>query len=234
MGGVVAVAAAIALVSSADDADVGKDKDDDAPSLAVYLHKGEVTTQDLKRELPPCTEREQPTNFEVYSAGPQVSGLPVTETLRTCENDQPHAGELPANYVSYIYGDCPYRKAGEGGCPPPLAIQTWPACQRSLATYTFNGKPFPHQDVTDDLSLEGGARVVYFDVFGEPRLEVYTKDATIVVYARSSALAIKAIENLRAHDPGTPPARFDNELEGEPEDLAPPLPGATKGQLRCD
>jgi hypothetical protein len=185
-----------------------------------------------QEKLLPCTAKDERANFDVYAPGPEVAGLPLTETLRVCENEGPPKGELPANSVAYIYGDCPYRKLD--GCSPPLTVETMPACQRTAADYTFNGRPYPHRDVTDDLDLEGGAKVFYFDVYGQKRLEVYTREATVVVFAHSSALAIKAIKNLHLQDSEAPPAQSGKELEGGGESLPPPTPAAMKGTLECD
>lgn len=177
-------------------------------------------------ETLPCTGPEEPANFEVFSAGSEVAGLPLTGTSRRCDTGVPAHG-WPNNYVNYSYGSCEIPENATG-CALPLTIQTWPACQRSKAEYTFEGKPLPYRK----LPNHGGAEVVEFDFDG--RVEVYTKSATIVIFARDQDLAKKAIGLLRPQDKGKPPATDADALRGTPpEGLAPPSDGSMEGVLPC-
>jgi hypothetical protein len=180
-----------------------------------------------RHEALPCTRPRDPINFEIFSAGPAVAGVPLTATVRRCDAGAP-SDEAPANYVAYVYGKC---KIAEGatGCEPPLQIHTWPACQRSLADYSFEGKPLPHRELSSN-----GARVVEIDFLLDNRIEVYTKSATIVIFASDSALARKAVGLLRPQEEGKPPVTQAAGLREEPPArLEPPTEGAMKGDLPC-
>lgn len=179
-------------------------------------------------EALPCTGPKDPTNFEVYSAGPAVGSLPLTGFKRRCGGTTP-VDEPPANLTNYIYGDC---EPAEGGssCVPPLEIQTWPACQRTLADYSFEGKPIPHRD----LPKIGEAKVVVIEFMFEPRIEVYTATSTIVIFTENADLAEEALAGLRPQDVGEPPATQADELAVKPErQLAAPNKKALEGELKC-
>lgn len=179
-------------------------------------------------EALPCTGPRQPINFEVFSAGPTVDGLPLTGTARRCDPGA-LADESPANYVSYIYGHCEIEE-GNTGCAPPLEIQTWPACQRSLGDYTFEGKPMPYRRLP---SIEGAQVVEIEFPFGR-RFEVYTGSSTIVIFAADPAVVQAALEALSSQEEGNPPETKPAELAQEqPGGLAPPVAGATEGDLKC-
>lgn len=183
----------------------------------------------LKHEALPCTGPKDPINFEIFAAGPAVAGLPLDTTVRRCDATAP-ADEKPANYLTYVYGDCQTPPRDESGCAPPLEIQTWPACQRNKAGYSFDGKPLPARE----LPRRGGAAVVEFNPGGESRLEVYTKSSTIVIFAERPELAQKAVELLDPQETGKPPATEAADLRGTPpKGLAPPTDGATEGRLQC-
>jgi hypothetical protein len=181
-----------------------------------------------RHEALPCTGSKDPINFEIFSAGSSVAGLPLTDFTRRC-GEATFADESPANFVNYFYGDCKI-PSGATGCAPPLQIQTWPACQRTLGNYTFEGKPIPHRE----LPSVGSARVVEILFEFGPRIEVYTGSSTIVLFAESRALAKRALGKLQSQEIGKPPATTADELEGQPsEGLAPPIDGATEGELSC-
>jgi hypothetical protein len=174
----------------------------------------------------PCTGPKEPVNFEVFSAGPAPAGLPLTGTLRRCDVGVPAWG-WPNNYVNYTYGTCEIPRNATG-CSPPLAIQTWPACQRSLVDYTFEGKPLSYRK----MPKYGGAEVVEFDFDG--RIEVYTRSVTVVIFANDSALARQAVGMLKPQDKGKPPATNADALRGTlSEGLAPPSNGSMEGDLPC-
>jgi hypothetical protein len=193
--------------------------------------EGWVTTRErVKRhEALPCTGAKDPINFEIFSAGPSIAGEPMTDFQRRCGGTTP-ADEPPANFTSYIYGDCEITES-DSGCTPPLEIQTWPACERSLPEYSFGGKPIPHTR----LPSRNGAEVQEIVLpFGPPRIEVYTKSSTVVIFANDPALAKEALGQLRSQEEDKPPATQANELDGEPEGgLASPADEATEGELQC-
>jgi hypothetical protein len=177
-------------------------------------------------EALPCTSPAQPTNFEIFSAGPSVAGLPLEGVERRCGGFTP-ADEPPANFVNYIYGSCEIEE-GADGCAPPLEIQTWPACERALADYSYEGKPLAYRQ----LPSESGAVAV--EILWDGRIEVYTKASTVVIFSEDRSLAETALTLLQAQEEGQPPATSAGEFEGEPEKgLAPPVAGATEGGLSC-
>src|SRR5215218_1771870 len=68
--------------------------------------------------------------FPLYSAGDTFEGMALRAISR--RDDAPAPAEtVRADYVGFIYGDCV--AIDESGCAPPLEIQVWPACERSLA-----------------------------------------------------------------------------------------------------
>ena len=177
-------------------------------------------------EALPCTGSREPVNFETFSLGPSVAKLPLTYTERRCDGGLVVAR---ANYVSYIYGSCEIQK-GETGCQPPLEIQSWPACQRFFAKYSFEGEPPAHRR----LPKRGGAEVVEFDFALDNRIEVYTKATTIVIFAIDQDLARKAVDMLRPREKGKPPALDADALAEKPvEGLPPPSDGSMEGALSC-
>jgi hypothetical protein len=157
-----------------------------------------------------------------------VAGVPLSSFQRRCGGSAP-ADEPPANFTNYIYGHCEIAE-GATGCEPPLEIQTWPACQRALGDYSFEGKPLPYRR----LPSRGGAEVIEINFMLDNRIEVYTKSSTIVIFAEDPALARKALALLRSQEIGKPPATQADELEGEPEEgLGPPSDKAMQGELPC-
>lgn len=189
-----------------------------------------VSTHELvqRHEALPCTGPKDPINFEIFSAGPEVGGLPLTAIVRRCDAAAP-ADEAPANRFTYIYGHCETPE-GETGCAPPLEVQTWPACQRNRAGYSFEGRPLPYKE----LPKRGGAEVVEFDFALERRIEVYARSSTIVIFADSPELAQKAVELLVPQKEGEQPDTNRADLRGTPpERLGPPSDGAMEGKLPC-
>jgi hypothetical protein len=181
-----------------------------------------------RQEALPCTGPKESTNFEIFSAGPSVAGVPLTDFKRRCGGTTP-AEEPPANFTNYFYGHCKI-EGGDTGCQPPLQIQTWPACQRSLGDYSFEGKPIPYRE----LPPIGDAQVVEIEFMFEPRIEVYTGSSTIVIFAENPDLANEALSQLRSREIGKPPATRAEELDGEPdENLTAPSDGAMEGELQC-
>ena len=189
-----------------------------------------VPTSELvqRGEALPCTGPRDPINFEIFSAGSEVAGLPMTATVRRCDTASP-AEEAPANRITYMYGECEISPTATG-CAPPLEVQSWPACQRNLAGYTFEGKPMTYRE----LPRRGAAKVVEIDFALESRVEVYTSSTTIVIFADSPDLARKAVGLLIPQKKGQPPVTNRAGLRGvAPEALAAPSDGAMKGKLQC-
>jgi len=186
-------------------------------------------------ETLPCTAADEPVNFLTFGVGGSLDGLALTEVLRRC--DHPYPGEpVAANYVSYIYGGCdPTDPAQDGrdSCQPPLEIQTWPACQRSLADYSgavLKGfEPLPDR--------RGATRVMS----GDGRVEIYTGDVTGVVFLPDPEVLMKAADGigfqpyLESRDWIRPHANEERpeELRAETSLVSPARGGSLKGEIRC-
>lgn len=153
--------------------------------------------------------------FPLYWLGESFEGLPLTATTR--RNDPPDTAQrVHANYVSFIYGDC--AAADESGCAPPLEVQVWPACERSLADYALTpaGEPVPHL-----ATVVRGVPAAYFE--NGLRLELYTGTVTVVVFGLDPGRLARAAAALRAA----------NALASTRPVLPPPAVGATTGTLGC-
>ena len=66
--------------------------------LELVAHKQRVQ----RNEALPCTAVEEPTNFEVFSAGAGVGDVSLEEVERRCGGPAP-ADEPPPNYTNYVY-----------------------------------------------------------------------------------------------------------------------------------
>ena len=214
------------LATASDSASGGsKTPPTDSPALTASVS---IRQWVLKHEALPCTHTDEPINFEIFSAGPSVAGVPLTNFTRRCGGTT-SADEPPPNFTNYLYGSCEVVE-GAPGCALPLQIQTWPACQRALGDYSFEGKPIPYQE----LPKINGAEVVEINFMLDHRIEIYTGSSTIVIFAENRDLARKALSQLRSQKIGKPPATEPKELKGQPDgDLAAPSDGATEGALQC-
>jgi hypothetical protein len=226
-GALVLVAAVVAIVAGG----IGGGEQGTALSAPrVAGQAPEVSWQERidKQEALPCTGDKKPANFEVFSAGPSVSGVPLTEVKRRCGGRAPK-DEPPANLTNYIYGTC--RIAADAtGCEPPLQVQTWPACERSLADYSFEGRPIPYRK----LPNVGGAVAVEINFMLDHRIEVYSGSSTVVIFAVDRDLARSALSQLRPQKMGTPPhGPADDLRRADARPLPPPTNGAMQGELQC-
>lgn len=192
--------------------------------LELVAHKQRVQ----RNEALPCTAVEEPTNFEVFSAGAGVGDVSLEEVERRCGGPAP-ADEPPPNYTNYVYGDCEIPE-GATGCQPPLQVQTWPLCERALGDYTFEGRPLPRRE----LPSIGGARVFEIEFGPDRRIEVYTRTSTIVIFAFDYELAVEALDSLSSQPLGKPMGTTAEELEsGATNELGAPPANAIKGELPC-
>jgi hypothetical protein len=182
------------------------------------------------RDRLPCTSGAEPANFTVYSLGPSLGELPLTAVLRTCA--RPYPGEwVRSNSVSFIYGSCtvePDPETGyvDGGCAPPVEIQTWPACERTLADL---GQEGPEPGERSDLTELRGVPAARDD----GRIELYTGDATIVIHANGPALSKRAVSALQAEPADVPPFDAATTITTAGDDLPPPARGTLRGELSC-
>ena len=94
-------------------------------------------------EPPATTHASCPALPGRMDAGPSFAGLDRVRS-RMCEPPAsgpafPPGGGGSNAYIS-AYGTCT-PPAGDGGCAPPLQIQTWDACRRNLGAYDRQGRP---------------------------------------------------------------------------------------------
>lgn len=199
------------------------DRDDERPDW-VSNHE-----RVLRHEALPCTGPGEPVNFEVYSAGPAVAGVPMTAAVRRCDAGA-LADESTTNYLAYVYGECQSRSPGDAGCLPPLQIRSYPACQRSYSEYSFEGKPLPYTE----LPPVDGAKVLEIDFLVDHRIEVYSGTSTIVLSAADWSLAEEALEQLRSQPAGSPPAASATSLaRGSQGSLEPAANDPLEGDPPC-
>ncbi|MEX1357517.1 MAG: hypothetical protein WD981_02730 [Gaiellaceae bacterium] len=152
------------------------------------------------------------SEFDVFSAGESVGGIPLVAVLRRHDTQNPSA--FPANYVSFIYGECEVES--DTGCAPPAEVQTWPACVRHRALYDTPWAPTPEH------ATVRGAPAAFFE--GGRRLEIYTGASTVVLFARTRADVLLVAASLRGVNLGVDPS----------DPLPQPEAGALAGQLRCE
>jgi len=107
-------------------------------------------------------------------------------------------------------------------------VQTWPACERSLADYELApGEPYPHEKLGQ---LDGVPAYLFDD---GTRLELYTGDATIVVFASDPQLIDEAVTQLQREPGSQPPGEPAADPGSATAPLPDPVPGAMAGDLSC-
>lgn len=152
-----------------------------------------------------CTSINEAANFKTFSLGESFQGNKLEAIMRYCMAP-PRGGTVKPNYVSYIYGTCETlaeRTGGkqEGGCQPPIQIQSWAACERTLSDYQLDADtPYPHSRPQE---IGHGAMLVEFD--GGVRQEIYAGDSTIVIQAVTPEMATKAVDSLVEGNTGVSP-----------------------------
>jgi hypothetical protein len=137
-------------------------------------------------------EAQEFDEFPLVYAGEWVDGLPLVAIVRR---------EDTANYVSFVYGDC-RPLTPDGGCAPPAEVQVWPASRRDPSSYdAVRGRSPP------ELTRIRGSPAAFFDA--GTRLEIYTAEVTIVVFARTPARLARIADALRCVAADAPVARSD-------------------------
>jgi hypothetical protein len=147
--------------------------------------------------------------YPLYYAGEEVAGNKL-ETIGGEDGWERNADQRSVGFT-FFYGNCdpPEGLFAEGGCAPPVQIQTYSICDRNLGMY--RGK----QDVLDirgaKASTNGGG------------LEIFTGRTTVVIFALDDPdLMRPTIRQLRWVGQDAPPSR-----------LPPPVPGGVWGKLPC-
>ena len=185
-------------------------------AIAIPLAAAAMGGQEQARSakgLKPCPpEGSNDVNFSAFYLGDSFSGHALTKTLRVCNKPYPGEG-VRGNYISYIYGDCV--PGSDSGCAPPVEVQSAPACERKPSRRTRR-RARRHK-------VRGVPAV---QLRGESRIELFTGDATILIFGRTPAEVRRAARALKSI-PGSPvsvPAHVR---------LPKPLRGALTGKLRC-
>lgn len=159
--------------------------------------------------------------FPVYSLGLRFEGHERRVVIRRRDvAPLPGEGGFIADYVSFVYGSCEVRS--DVGCTPPLEVQVWPACRRTLSTYRatpFSDELIPHTRV----DRRGVPAALIPEGQGINRLELYSGRVTIVIFGTDVSQLDRAAAALRG----------ENNANRAGEALPPPLAGAIEGQLKC-
>ncbi|MHB8531220.1 MAG: hypothetical protein ACYDC2_00730 [Solirubrobacteraceae bacterium] len=159
----------------------------------------------------PCLTRRNLPTFTAFDLGTSFAGLPRTSMYRSCYVP-PHGnlvgpGPRSVAWISdAIYGSCT-PGGPEGGCGPPIDIQSWPECDRDYAPYG------PASDLTPRTSyrLSGSHRLpaVSLEHGLSNRIELYEGRTTVVIFTdgpegprlasqAAHALARQMVPRLRA------------------------------------
>jgi hypothetical protein len=116
-----------------------------------------------------------------YYPGNSAEGNPLNVILRGYNRS-------PIHDIDFIYGDC--TATAETGCAPPIEVQVWPACARSLSMY--DGSPGA---LTAERTTIRGAPAAFLE--NGQRLEIQTGIVTIVIFARDRDEALSVANALR-------------------------------------
>jgi hypothetical protein len=154
--------------------------------------KGVEAIDSASAEIPPQAAG-------AYYVGPSFEDLPLTDVL------VPPGGA--GDSTSFIYGDC--EPPDEGGCAPPLEIQTWSICDR-----------LPSGSARSDLVSFRGAKALFDPA--EEQAEIYAGRKTIVIFATQRELRRHAAKRVQ-------PAGE----QADSADLPSPPLAAIRGRLHC-
>ena len=162
-----------------------------------------------------CRASGQAAPFMHYWLGSSFEDLRLIGRTYSCS--RPDFQELPlvirTNMASFLYGECD--TAGDAGCDSSLEVQTWPACDRNFSSYDF-GSLFRRPTLERRLGVPSA-------VFGDDRIELYTGDVTVIIFASSVAQGERAVRSLRATSGAENPGAR----------LLAPVAGSLDGLLDC-
>ena len=177
--------------------------------------------------IPPAkpAPSECPSIAGAVDLGPEFDGLARRE-WRGCEDERfvptEAAPSATSNMDVAAYGVCE-STASEGGCAPPIQVQTFNACDRNLSLYSkYPGPEGPRE--YKKLTVRN-APAALFDDGAAAMLEIYTGPITIVVFAESDERALDAANRLRGHE--------GDESVAPGQRLPAPAAGALNGTLAC-
>ena len=152
--------------------------------------------------------------YHLYYSGTEVAGLPLEAVVQGRATNR-HAREQGRRriYWTFIYGDCT-PPPSEGGCAPPLEVQVWSACVRSVSPievrkhhlYEFRGAKATGGDGRYEVSP----------------MEIFTGHTTIIVFGDERSLIKTAARELREV----------HRTQAAPR-LSPPARGSLQQKLPC-
>jgi hypothetical protein len=200
-----------------------------------------------------------------FNAGPAIEGLRLDHVRRVCSEPEPVISETAgggvdpdslhrSNFTSFVYGTCTPR--GDSGCPYPLEIQVWPACERNPSTYGSAGPTAdlgPGEHAGAEVIAQTTVRQAPVTLYGDSgpsasaaddvpeRAETIVGDSTVVVFtdgaaggAAERARMLRAIAMLRpAGDSNAPTAGAAPSAAVMSAALPAPAAGALRGALEC-
>lgn len=232
-----ALAAWVVASASTPQEVVGAYESSEASVKPEYQGARSPASKETDHDRLACTVEDEVPNFDTYTLGAEILEHRLTATIRRCDAPAPPPalrGIVPddaarANFVSYIYGDCTPSTnfADESSCAPPVEVQVWPACERSLADYSghspISGKSIGQIRGVPAWSFEGGNRV-----------ELYAGSATIVVFANSPAEVLGAVDELQRQPSQRPLGAASENAQQQDAQLPEPAAGALNGSLSCE
>ncbi len=179
-----------------------------------------ATPRPAMQPLRDCPRRDKRPDFPVFDLGRRFQGIPRLSITRECQRLSSLGGIDPTarahrvNNVSVIYGRCRGR-GRRRECNDPVSVQTWPACERTLPSYRESpgGPVLAHRKLT----VRGAPAAMFSD-----RLELYTGDSTVVVFASTPEPALRAALAVQRGSP-LPSSTA----------LPPSRPGVLSGRIRC-
>jgi hypothetical protein len=154
---------------------------------------------------PSLSEVEKFDAYRVYYAGDEIGGLPLEEI-----DGKGWGGAKRSTLWTFVYGACdpPSGLFAEGGCQPPLQIQSWSICRRWPGNYAGGFGTFDFRGTKASWRRGRG-------------FEVYAGRTTVVIFG-SRGSVLKAARQLR-----------DVRQASRPSLLPPPVPGSLQGKLTC-
>jgi hypothetical protein len=200
------------------------------PLLAVALAAGLgiLVHEILAKESASSASIDRPVNsdeiaalaafdeFPLYFLGDSFQGLPLVEIQRVVGTPRPNR-PVTSNYMLFVYGTCEVAPGSDTGCPVPLTVHVWPACERNPSVYEIGpGEPYPREQT----SLRGVPAALFDE---GTRLELYTGTVTIVLTSLDAGLLSKTAEALV-------PA---NAIASAQKSLPSPAQAALQGRLDC-
>jgi hypothetical protein len=158
-------------------------------TLGVFVSAGARASLPTNGPDAACLHRHHLPAFTAYSLGSSFEGLPRSGMFRFCFTPPRIKGvkvlTRPRPTVAWgseaDYGTC--TPEGADGCDIPLEIQSWPECNRNFSSYgVASPKALPP---ATSHSLSGSYKIptAQLEHGLMNRLEMYTGQTTIVIFA---------------------------------------------------